>query len=204
MPRRAKPAGAGPANTLSDLESLLASASNGDREAFAGIYDRIAPRVLGVIERILDDPALSAQVLEDVFAELWDESRAVSTGGTSVAAWLAFRARSAALKRLTSHTSPSKRREPAADLPEMLAWLPDAEAIRRIEQRRPLLARVLGQLPREQFAALQLVVFGGLAENEVADRLHQPLAKVRAELRAAARFLRHRRHAVVGSWAVNI
>ena len=161
----------------------------------------MAARVLGVIERILDHSAESEQVLEDVFAELWRESGSGWDGETSVAAWLMFRARRAALDRLKGRAPSSARRAIAAD---RVAWAPEAEAIRRIEQHRPLLAKVLNQLPREQTESLDLVVFGGRAENEVAEQLHQPLAKVKSELRAAARFLRHRRHAVVGSWAVNI
>lgn len=205
MPRRAKPASAGSAATVSDLENLLAGAAQGDRETFVEIYDRMAPRILGVIKRILDDAAASEQVLEDVFAELWRESRSMAGSGVSVAAWLTFRARSAALDRSAKQARQgSRRRESSRDLCGMLAWLPDAEAIRRIEQRRPLLAKVLSQLPREQLEALDLVVFGGRAEDQVADQLQQPLAKVKAELRATSRFLRHRRHAVVGSWAVNI
>jgi RNA polymerase sigma-70 factor (ECF subfamily) len=198
MPRRAKSA---PAASIFDLESLLSKASTGDRDAFIEIYDRMAARVLGVIRRILEDSAQSEQVLEDVFAGLWRESRAGWDGEASVAAWLMFRARRAALDRRAGRTT--SRAKPAISC-EGVAWVPGAEAIRRIEQRRPLLAKVLSQLPREQLESLDLVVFSGRAEDEVAEQLHQPLAKVKSELRAAARFLRHRRHAVVGSWAVNI
>lgn len=205
MPRRAKSASAPSAAAVSDLEDLLSRAANGDREAFAGIYDRMAPRILGVIERILGGPGAGEQVLEDVFAELWNASRSLAGGQTSVAAWLTFRARAAALDRLAGRAPRSLRqRDAASNSPEMVTWLPDAEAIDRVEQRRPLLAKVLGQLPREQLKALELVAFGGRAETEVADQLQEPLAKVKAELRAAARFLKHRRRAVVGAWAVNI
>jgi len=205
MPRRAKPASAAPAAAIFDLENLLSLAANGDREAFAAIYDRMAPRILGVIERILGGSGPGEQVLEDVFVKLWNASRALAGSETSVAAWLTFRARAAALDRLAGRAArSSRRRESGSPLLATAAWLPDAEAIRRMEQRRPLLSKVLGQLPRDQFKALELVVFEGRAETEVADQLREPLAKVRAELRAAARFLRHRRRAVVGTWAVNI
>ena len=200
MPKRAKSADATSAASILDLEHLLSKASQGDRDAFIELYDRMAARILGVIGRILDHSAESERVLEDVFAELWRVSRSGWNTEASVAAWLVFRARRAALDRRAGRTPSAK----PAIAPDRAAWLPDAEAIHRIEQRRPLLAKVLSQLPREQSESLDLVVFGGRAENEVAEQLHQPLAKVKSELRAAARFLRHRRHAVVGSWAVNI
>lgn len=207
MPRRANPPSAALQGTEATPESLLSRASSGDREAFLEIYDRLAPRILGVIERILGGAGPSEQVLEEVFAELWSGARSFSGSGTSVAAWLTFRARIVALDRRSSGANPvsgtSRRRRESASA-SVTTGLPDAEAIRRIEQRRPLLAKVLGQLPREQLRALELVVFEGRSETEVADHLREPLAKVKAELRAAVRFLRHRRRAVVGSWAVNI
>lgn len=205
MPRRAKLATAASEAATSDLENLLSRAATGDREAFVTIYDRMAPRVLGVIERILGGSGAGEELLEDVFAELWNASRALAGSEISVAAWLAFRARAAALDRLAGRTPRSpRRRESGSTSPGMAEWLPDAGAIGRLEQRRPLLTKVLGQLPRDQFKALELIVFEGRAETELADQLREPLAKVQAELRAAARFLRHRRRAVVGSWAVNI
>ncbi|HEV2424165.1 MAG TPA: sigma factor [Terriglobia bacterium] len=205
MPRRAKSATTATATAITDLENLLSQAANGDREAFGGIYDRMAPRILGLIERILGASGPGEQVLEDVFVELWNSSRSLAGGHRSVAAWLTFRARAAALDRLSGGPSrPLRRRDAGSRSSAWVAWLPGAEAIRRMEQRRPLLARILGQLPREQLKAVELVAFEGRAETEIADQLHEPLAKVKAELRAAARFLKHRRRAVVGAWAVNI
>jgi RNA polymerase sigma-70 factor, ECF subfamily len=209
MPRHAKPVNPTTPAGQPTLESFLSKASNGDRKAFLEIYDCMAPRILGVINRILGAGAQSERILEDVFADLWSASRSLAGGETSVAAWLMLRARSAALYELSRRPGAGDRGSPRQPLladgsAGMLSWLPATESIRRLEQRRPLLVKVLSQLPREQLKALELVVFEGCAENEVADRLHEPLAKTRAELRAAARFLRHRRRAVVGSWGVNI
>jgi RNA polymerase sigma-70 factor, ECF subfamily len=208
MPRRAKPATEAVHANQAILETLLSKAATGDREAFLEIYDRMAPRVLGVIDRILGGGgAPSERVLEGVFAQLWTAARQLSGAKESVAAWLTFRARSAALRTLrTGDASPEPPgHRPVSEEPDSLpGWMPDAESISRIEQRRPLLVKVLGQLPNEQLKALELVVFEGRIESEVAERLHEPLARTRAELRAAARFLRHRRRAVVGSWGVNI
>jgi len=125
MPRRAKPASAAPAAAIFDLENLLSLAANGDREAFAAIYDRMAPRILGVIERILGGSGPGEQVLEDVFVKLWNASRALAGSETSVAAWLTFRARAAALDRLAGRAArSSRRRESGSPLLATAAWLP--------------------------------------------------------------------------------
>lgn len=210
MPRRIHP-DLSTSAALPSLESLLVQAGGGDREALIGIYDRLAPQVLGVIERVLGDHQQSEQVMEEVFVELWSAARSSSgaaDGAASVAAWLAFRARARALHRLPRRGAHLGTRQETRERPDTVRqiprWLPGRDAINRIEQRRALFEKVLGQLPRDQFKELELVTFAGRSEAELAADLGEPLAKVRAELRAAVRFLRHRRRAVVGSWTVSI
>jgi DNA-directed RNA polymerase specialized sigma24 family protein len=86
----------------------------------------------------------------------------------------------------------------------MLLWLPAPKDVALLEERRALLQKVLAQLPPRQLRALEKIAFGGLTEVELAAEEGEPLARVRSELRAATRFLKHRRRAVVGSWTVTI
>jgi len=85
-----------------------------------------------------------------------------------------------------------------------LAWLPPPAAVDLLDQRMVLLRKVLDQLPKPQREALELAVFGGLNDNEIATALGEPLGKVRTSLRAALTFVKHRRRAVCGTWAANI
>ena len=188
------------------LEALLARAAEADREAFLEIYDLWAPRLLGVIRRALPGADESEQVLEDLFVRLWRESPRLVASGASVAAWLMLTARAAAVERLRGGPTPkAPATQPAPPaLAESTDWLPSPEAVALIEERRLLLHKVLGQLPAHQLAALDRVTFAGRSETEVGEDLAEPLARAQAELRAAMRFLRHRRRAVVGSWTVSI
>ncbi|MFZ0960351.1 MAG: sigma-70 family RNA polymerase sigma factor [Terriglobia bacterium] len=96
----------------------------------------------------------------------------------------------------------------AAGTPAMgpfpLAWLPQPEEITLLDDRLPLLHKAINQLPKPQRQALELAVFGGLRESEIAAEMGEPLGKVRSSLRAAVTFVKHRRQAVCGTWAANI
>ena len=85
-----------------------------------------------------------------------------------------------------------------------LAWLPLPKEISLIDDRLILLHKALDQLPKPQRHALELAVFGGLRESEIAVEMGEPLGKVRSSLRAAVTFVKHRRRAVCGTWAANI
>lgn len=83
-------------------------------------------------------------------------------------------------------------------------WLPKPREIATIESRLSLLYKVIDQLPKPQRDALELAVFAGLSETEIAAQTGEPLGKVQRSLRAAVAFVKHRRRAVCGTWAANI
>ena len=83
-------------------------------------------------------------------------------------------------------------------------WLPRQEEIALLEERWELLRKVFSQLPKAQRGALELAVFEGYTETEISEKLGEPLGRVKSELRASMRFLRHRLRAVLGIWAANI
>ena len=84
------------------------------------------------------------------------------------------------------------------------AWLPLPKEITLIDDRLVLLHKVINQLPKPQRQALELAVFGGMCESEIAAEIGEPLGKVQRSLRAAVTFVKHRRRAVCGTWAANI
>ncbi len=186
-------------------EELLARVSRRDAGALGELCDRYGPRLLGILRRILSDRAAAEEVLGDTFLQLWSEARRVRHGPASLAAWLVITARANAIDHLRDERKlPRLRRAKAVRLEKSISWLPLPEEITLLDERQELLIKFVGQLPKPQRQALELTVFEGYTETEIAQKLAEPLAKVRSGLRAALRFLRHRLHAVMGTWAANI
>ena len=233
-------------------EEVLARVAKHDVAALSELYDRYAPRVYGLIARILPSRGDAEAVLQEEFLRLWTESAPLSQAGGSVEAWLVVTAREAAISRLRaihtpaadagtrgSHPTPARgssgggrkwnmagvstgaakslRGEVAATGsraadaaitagPALVhsAWLPRPKEIALIDDRLSLLHKVINQLPRSQREALELAVFAGLSESEIAAQMGEPLGKVQRSLRAAVTFVKHRRRAVCGTWAATI
>jgi RNA polymerase sigma-70 factor, ECF subfamily len=209
-------------------EELLAQVAKRDAQALADIYDRHAPRLLGMLTSILPARSTAEEALEQVFLRLWNQARDLEQSGPSLSAWLVMNIRQAALARLRtsrkgrlrpgaadheqppprrtgaprSHASKPPRETPFEPIP--LAWIPRPNEIALVEERLDLLHKVLNQLPKAQREALDLAVFGGLTEEEIAQKLGEPLGRVKTGLRAAITFLRHRCRAVLGTWTANI
>jgi RNA polymerase sigma-70 factor (ECF subfamily) len=185
--------------------TLWARIAEHDEAALGELYDRCAPALLGMVLRILPEHSAALQVVEDVFVRLWREARHHPCQDASVAAWLVVMARHAAVQRRRGEQKlPPLARSQPDPLQKSFAWLPRSDEIARLEERRDLLRKVVNQLPKPQRHALELAVFEGHPEAEIAAKLGEPLGRVRAVLRAGMRFLRHRQRAVLGTWAVNI
>jgi len=84
------------------------------------------------------------------------------------------------------------------------AWLPQPEEISRMEDRRVLLNKIVHRLPSSQHHLVELAIFKGSTETEMAEQVGQPPARIEGELRAGLRFLRHRLRAVLGTWTADI
>ena len=186
-------------------QELLARVARHDGEALGVLYDRFAPGLLALLRRILVERQEVEEVLQEVFLRLCNQASHLSREGIGASAWLALVARSEAVDRLRGRKGLAPQaRGSHRTLRDNSAWLPRGEEIAMLEQRSELLKKVIKQLPSHQRQALDLAVFDGYTEAEIAQRLGQPLGKVRSELRAAMSFLRHRLRAVMGTWVANI
>ena len=60
-----------PAHLDDPAGDLLVRAGRGDQAAFAELFDELSPMVHGVVRKVVRDPAISEEVTQEVFVELW-------------------------------------------------------------------------------------------------------------------------------------
>jgi RNA polymerase sigma-70 factor (ECF subfamily) len=80
-------------------DTLLQQIGQGDAAALAELFDRYAQIMYNLIARLLPDPALADEILQETFWQVWQEAGKFSTEG-SVAAWLFGLARRKSLEQL--------------------------------------------------------------------------------------------------------
>lgn len=192
------------ASTADGLSTRIAER---DASALGELYDALAPGLMGLLLRILGERSEAEQVLDEIFLQLWDKPPAARSDRTSVTARLVVMAHASAVERLRRRRATASDGAPHTNghLPRASsAWLPRPEDIAALDERRELLRRIMKQISGTQRQALELAVFEGYTEAELAEKLGEPLGKVKTELRAAMRFLRHRVRAVLGTWSTSI
>ncbi|MGH9344969.1 MAG: RNA polymerase sigma factor [Terriglobia bacterium] len=189
-------------------DDLLARLAVHDTAAMTSLYDQLAPSLRGLVQQIISSPDEAETVLENLFLRLW--KRAELTGrvgegqsGVSLEAWLFVTARRDAAQRRRERLRLPILAAPAGeDL--AVSWLPHSRKIGLLSSRLDLVNRSLAQLPKAQRQVLDLVLYEGLTEVEVAAVLKEPPGKMRDHLRAALSFVRQRLHTLMGTWTADI
>jgi RNA polymerase sigma-70 factor (ECF subfamily) len=163
--------------------ALLAAIAAGDRDAFSRFYDLTAPMAFGLIRRVLRDPEAAAEVLQEVFWQVWQDASRYDPARGTPEAWLVMRAKTRAIDRLRSirrrdrtfvaplDESVAQRREDQAPNPAVVA------------EDRGLIQTALAQLPEAQRRVIELAFFEGLTQSEIAARLGEPLGTVKTRAR---------------------
>ncbi|MGW2474287.1 ECF RNA polymerase sigma factor SigK [Streptomyces sp. NPDC001665] len=165
-----------------DLDQLLLWTASGDRDAFTGVYDRTAGPVLGLVHRILRDPAQSEEVVQDVLLEVWRTSGRFEPDRGSAMTWIMTLAHHRAVDRVRSSQAGADREHRAALLE---SEPPFDDVVEQVEnhlewQRVRRCVHRLTDLQRETVA---LAYYGGLTYKEVAHSLSVPLGTVKTRLR---------------------
>ncbi len=88
------------ANKQLKTEELLGRVADREVEALEILYEELAPKLMGLLMRILSARPDAQSALQEVFVRLWKEAPCIAQSKGSLAAWLVLTSRHIALKRL--------------------------------------------------------------------------------------------------------
>lgn len=161
---------------------------DGEREAFAELYELYATAVHHHALRLTGDWSAAEEVMSETFLAAWRGREDVEAEGGSLRPWLfgiaTHKARNAhrSLRRRLAFLARRPAEEAVDDFAEDVAGRVDDT--RRLAEVR----RVLGRLRRHEREVIALCVWGGLDYAQAAEALGVPVGTVRSRLsRARAR-----------------
>ena len=181
--------GSGHLGDLTELTELVRATASGDDGAFERLYDRIAPRVHGLVVRVLRDAAQSEEVTQEVFLEVWRNAHHIDLSRSSPMGWILTLAHRRAVDRVRSAEAARRRdhldlvRDPRRSLDETVE-----RAHANLEGDR--VREALDALTDLQREAIQLAYFDGYTHTQVATMLDIPLGTAKSRIRDALLRLR--------------
>ena len=167
-------------------EALLALVARSDDEALAALYDRYARPAYALAVRILRDPALAQDAVQDAFLTAWRTAPSFDPRRGTAATWLMTLVHRRAVDVVRREDR--RRATPLEDAPVASGDATD-EAAEVREQRRRVRCALAVLTPPER-EALELAYYGGLSQSEIAERLGVPLGTVKSRMFAGLARLR--------------
>jgi RNA polymerase sigma factor (sigma-70 family) len=166
---------------------LIALCARGDRDALAALYDRYGRAAYSLAWRILQDPGLAEDAVQEAFLAVWKQAARFDARRARPSTWLLavvhHRAvdsvRREALRR--GEGVDAARDLPSEDDVPRDAWL----ALQRVQVQE-----ALAELPDPQREVIELAYFAGYSQSELAARLGQPLGTIKSRTHTALARLR--------------
>ena len=101
----------GSVTSIDQETELLKRVAAGDGEAFAELFTRIAPRVLGFLVRLMRRRSLAEEALQETFLQIWLRAEAYRPDLGSPLYWALKIARSRGIDLLRREISRRRRRD---------------------------------------------------------------------------------------------
>jgi RNA polymerase sigma-70 factor, ECF subfamily len=178
-PARAR-LGSVPTSVDDDPDTLLLGTAHGDERAFERLYDAIAPRVFGLIRRIVRDPAQAEEVAQEVLVEVWRTATRFDPERGSATSWIFTIAHRRAVDRVRSEQAGTDRMRRIATTETPYDDVVE-EATAHLEQVQ--VRRCLKGLTEMQREAITMAYYGGYTYREVASLLKVGLPAVKTRMR---------------------
>jgi len=166
-------------------QDLIAQTAAGDREAFSRLYDRYAPRVMGLIVKIVRNRTEADDVLQEAFLQIWAKAARFDPSRSAPDVWIFLIARSRALDKLRRLSSPPREGAERAEPDPPDRGLERAETAGQVQS-------ALGHLPSEQREPIRLAFYHGLTHEQIARQLNVPLGTIKTRIRLGMSRLRDR------------
>ncbi len=152
----------------------------GNQRSFRLLYEAHANWVYAIALRILRDPQIAEDAVQEAFIKLWRTAGKFDLTRGSAKAWIGIISRNCALDM-------GRRRQPAAETGDAALALLETDAV---EPPDPKLGKCLDQLPGDQAKAIVKMYTYGFSHSELSEQLGLPLGTIKSWVRRGTQSLK--------------
>jgi RNA polymerase sigma-70 factor, ECF subfamily len=177
--------------------TLLARVVKGDQQAFSQLYDYSSTLLFTLAVRMLGNREEAAELLQDVYLEVWRKVSRYDVGRGTPIAWLITLTKSRAIDRLRARASRGYRATNSLEggtATQVADPAPSPFETQADQELRTAIGAAVAGLPQSQQQAIELAYYEGLSHTEIATRLNQPLGTVKTRIKLGMSKLRESLH----------
>ena len=167
------------AEEMDRLDSLLASVSTGNRQAFAEVYQTSSGLLHAICLRLVRRREIAQEVLQEAFVRIWQKSHLFDREKGSAIAWMIVVTRRCALNRLRQY----ENHEAWVSIDDVDRLVEHASIPGTLNPADHDLRRCIGTLARDERRAISLSFIYGMTHSELATHLAKPIGTVKSWIR---------------------
>ncbi|MDP9136582.1 MAG: sigma-70 family RNA polymerase sigma factor [Pseudomonadota bacterium] len=164
-----------------DLAALVGRVARGDKAGFSELYRRTAPKLNGIVSRILYQEQAAAEALQETYVRIWQNASAFDPAAGSAITWMATIARNQAIDLQRRSAERISRRSIGDDV--LLEMPADSAAEGESGLAYVRLRRCLDKLPADRRVLVMLAYCQGYTREELAEHAKRPVATIKSMLR---------------------
>ena len=173
--------------------NLLRQAARGDDTSLAELHRRYHGVLLATALRVLNNMRDAEEVVQEAFVQIWEKASVFDASRGKPLTWAMTLTRNKAIDRLRRIQRRNRLHDDIEQ--ETQIWERVAENNSSDEavahETQAIVRSAVIQLSDAQRRAIELAFFGGLTQNEIAEKLEEPLGTVKARIRRGMMKLRH-------------
>lgn len=163
-----------------DFLRLLSATAQGDRQAFASLYQQSSGRLYAISLQMLRRRDWAEEAVQEAYVRIWHNAGEYQQEKGTVLTWMISIVRYRALDMLRAVKS---RRETNTEELDEAQDDQSPEQNLYTERERVQIDRCMDKLEGQQRDAIQLAYFRGLTHVEVCDQMATPLGTVKTWIR---------------------
>lgn len=169
---------------IDELE-LIRRVGDGDRASFEMFYDRYCGVLFSTALRVLNDPTDAEDVTQDVFIMIWNKAGMYDPSRGKPLTWAVTMTRNKAIDKLRSLQRRFRLKEEAGEEAKTGETIHERQPLDDVEtaEQGALVRSAVDKLGPEQREVIEMAYFQGLTQNEIAEKLRQPLGTIKARIR---------------------
>ena len=168
-------------------EELVALLKGRDQNAFSYLYDNYAAALNGIIMRMVEEPQLAEDILQEAFLKIWNNFAQYDTGKGRLFTWMINITRNLTIDMLRSKGY-KKQKKISQDENSVTSFKDNSMSAERFDTLG--LRREVQNLKPDQKLIIDLAYFNGYTQDEISKEMGIPLGTVKTRMRSAIMELR--------------
>jgi RNA polymerase sigma-70 factor, ECF subfamily len=171
---------------------LLRRTASGDQSSLAELHRRYSGVLLATAFRVLNNVKDAEEVVQEAFVQIWQKAGVYDVDRGKPLTWAMTLTRNKAIDRLRRVQRRNRLHEEIEE--EAQVWSrfheDDSFSAAASNETKAIVRSAVIQLTDDQRKAIELAFFSGLTQQEIAQKLHEPLGTVKARIRRGMMKLR--------------